>query len=313
MRALVTGADGFLGANLCARLVADGHDVTGAALNRQGRTALDALGVDVRLEYGDVTDRAYVERIVNASEAEIVYHLAAVSIVRVAERHPARCLTTNILGTVNVCEAALRSGASVVVASSDKAYGDNGGAVYSEDTPLRPTGAYEVSKASADMIARCYASQHGLRAMVTRCANLYGPGDLNWSRLVPNSCRLAVRGQPPEVHPSAWQYEREWVYVDDAVDAYLAIATAGVAGQAYNVGSGQYATAGAVARQIARVLDAPEPVDSGMRIGYEIPAQRLDTSLLRRELGAAPETPLSIGLRRTCDWYWEYVRGEGNA
>src|SRR3990172_2701738 len=106
MRALITGADGFLGANLCARLVADGHEVTGAALNRKGRTSLDALGVDVRVEYGDITDRAYVERIVNASECDTVFHLAAVSIVRVAERDVARAMRTNVLGTVNVCEAA---------------------------------------------------------------------------------------------------------------------------------------------------------------------------------------------------------------
>lgn len=302
MRVLCTGADGFLGANLCARLLADGHEVTGAALNRKGRTSLDALGVDVRVEYGDITDRAYVERLVNASECEMVFHLAAVSVVRVAERNIERAIRTNVLGTLNVCEAA--AGCTVVVASSDKAYGDYGGALYTEGLPLHPTGAYEVSKACADMVAGLYGRTD--RVIVTRCANLYGPGDLNWSRLVPNSCRRALRGEPPEVHPSAWQYVREWVYVEDAVNAYLGLARRGESG-AYNIGSGQCMTAGGVARYIAELCGVADPVESGARIGYEIPRQRLDTSKLRRTLATVPSTLLGVGLARTVDWYRGYL------
>ena len=302
MRALCTGADGFLGANLCARLVADGHEVTGAALNRKGHTSLDALGVDVRVEYGDITDRAYVERLVNASECDVVFHLAAVSIVRVAERDVRRAIHTNVMGTVNVCEAA--RGCTVVVASSDKAYGDYGATAYAEHLPLRPTGAYEVSKACADLVAQLYGREG--RVIVTRCANLYGPGDLNWSRLVPNSCRRAARGLPPEVHPSAWEYEREWVYVDDAVEAYLALAQYGTAGP-YNIGSGQCLTAGSVASYIADLAGVDAPVASGVRIGYEIPAQRLDAGKLLRDTGYMPQTLLGVGLARTYDWYRGYV------
>jgi CDP-glucose 4,6-dehydratase len=142
------------------------------ALSRKGLTSLDALGVNVRLEYGDIQDREYVERVVNASEADVVFHLAAVSIVRIAEHNPGRAYRTNILGTVNVAEAC-QDKAKLLIASSDKAYGDAGGAAYREDQPLQPNQPYEISKAASDMIGRSYG------AVVLRCANLFGPGDLN--------------------------------------------------------------------------------------------------------------------------------------
>ena len=207
MKVLVTGAEGFLGANLCAELTARGHEVTAASLNRKGGTSLDALGVKTRIEYGDVTDMAFVDRIVSSSEADWIFHLAAVSIVRTAQSNPALALRTNILGTINVLESAKRTGARVLTASSDKAYGDHDGAEYIEWMSLKPTGAYEVSKTCADHIGQLYG------AIVVRCANLYGDGDLNWSRLVPNSIRLALSGKSPQIYGDAIYNKREWLYV----------------------------------------------------------------------------------------------------
>lgn len=156
MRTLVTGADGYLGANLCKALIERGHEVTGTSLNRKESTSLDALIVKCRVEFGDVTDTAFVERVISSSEADWVFHLAAVSIVRIAQASPARALNTNIMGTVNVLEACRHLPVkSVVVASSDKAYGYHG-RPYVEDFALLPTAPYETSKACADMIARCY-------------------------------------------------------------------------------------------------------------------------------------------------------------
>ena len=313
MNALVTGADGFLGANLCKTLVEQGHAVVGSALNRKGHTSLDALGVDIRIEYGDVLDAAFVARLVNAYEAEWVFHLAGVSIVRIAEKNPQRCIQTNALGTLNVLEACRQAGhvKAALVASSDKAYGDYGGAAYREGMGLKPAGAYEVSKACADLIAQCYGTQYGLRAIVTRCANLYGPGDLHWSRLVPNSCRLALQGQGPQITPGAWKYQRHWLYVDDAVQAYITLAEQGEAGQAYNVAPGPacVATAGGVGMMIARMADAPEPVEGSVVIGHEIPAQELDAGKIEA-LGWQAQTQLVDGLRTTLDWYRGYLRGD---
>lgn len=315
MRALVTGADGFLGANLARLLRSLGVDVIGAALNRHGHTALDALGVDIRLEYGDILDPAYLRRLVNAYEPQWVFHLAAVSIVRVAQADPYRAVHTNVMGTLNVLDACRYAshGAcavqAVVVASSDKAYGDYGGQAYTEDLPLKPSGAYELSKALADTLARGWAQELEARVMVTRCANLYGPGDLQWSRLIPNSCRRIAAGQPPEVHPGAWQFEREWLYVEDAARAYVAIAEKGVTGEAYNVGSGEVATAGTVAARLAWHGQVAQPVESTWTGLHEIPAQKLSCDKVQR-LGWRAGVDLSVGLEHTLSWYRGYLERE---
>lgn len=306
MRALITGVDGFLGANLAAYLLAAGHEVTGAALNRKNNTSLDALGVRCRVEYGDITDAAFVGRVVNACEAEVVYHLAAVSIVRVAERDPGRAIRTNVLGTLNVCEAAQRNGAKVIVASSDKAYGASEDA-YSERTPLRPTGAYEVSKAAQDHVARLYG------AIVVRAANLYGPGDLHWSRLVPACCRLIASGQAPQVYGDAGGCQREWLHIEDASAAYAFLAEHGARGQAYNVGSGQRATALDVARRLSFLGHAPCPDTVGKeRPFYEIPSQSLDCTKIET-LGWQARRTLNEGLYQTLHWYARHLCGMGAA
>lgn len=306
MNVLVTGADGFLGANLCAALLADGHDVVGAALNRKGRTSLDALGVDIRMEYGDVLDRDYLRRLVNAHEPRWVFHLAAVSIVRIAEADPYRCVATNVMGALNALDAC-RYGpvAALVVASSDKAYGDYGGVACTEDMELRPKGTYELSKALADVLAQGYARHLETRVVVTRCANLYGPGDLNWSRLVPNSCRRIWRGAPPQVHPGAWQYRREWLHVWDAVRAYMLLAELGSKGEAYNVGSGQTVTAGYVAKHLADLAGVRTPVESNVHV-REIPAQSLCSDRVHT-LGWRPLVGLEHGLGDTLAWYRDYL------
>lgn len=303
MRALITGCDGFLGANLARYLLDHGHSVVGACLNRKGETSLDALNVSLRLEYGDVTDPAYMARLLNAYEIETVFHLAAVSIVRVAERDKGRAIRANVMGTVVVCEAAERHGAKIIVASSDKAYGDQGGETYREEMALRPTGAYEVSKACQDMVARLYG------AVVVRAANLYGPGDLHWSRLVPNSCRLALAGQAPAVYGDAATHEREWLHVEDACRAYALLAEKGEPGHAYNVSSGEGATALDIACLIARMAGAPVPalIEKAAKY-YEIPCQSLNCRKIYR-LGWASECKLRDGLFHTLEWYKRQLCG----
>lgn len=300
MKALVTGAEGFLGANLCAELIARGHEVTAASLNRRNGTSFEALKVDCRVEFGDVTDAAFVDRIVSSSEADWVFHLAAVSIVRTAQANPALALKTNIVGTINVLEACKRTGAKALIASSDKAYGDHDGAEYVESMALKPTGAYEVSKTCADHIGQLYG------AIVVRCANLYGDGDLNWSRLIPNSMRLALKGKSPQVYGDAVYNKREWLYVKDAVNAYIKLAEVGQSG-AYNVGSGEQASPLEVANDICEMfgVDKPEVVEKA-RGFYEIPEQKLNVDKIKT-IGWQHEHNLEEGLKRAAVWYWEYL------
>jgi CDP-glucose 4,6-dehydratase len=304
MRCLVTGGEGFLGANLCKALIAQGHEVTATALHRQNKTSLDALGVSCRTEYGDVTDYNFVERVLSASEPDWVFHLAAVSIVRIASRSPLRALNTNIIGTANVLEACNQLGIKkVLVASSDKAYGDHGGVPYREDMPLKPTGVYEVSKACADNIATLYG------AIILRCANLYGEGDLNFSRLIPNSFRLALSGKSPEIYGDAVDARREWLYVEDAVNAYIKLAEIGLPG-AYNVGSGEQSSPLEIGKMISDITGslAPEWVRKENDF-YEIPEQELDCSKMLA-LGWKPYTGLVAGLNKTGEWYREYLKCE---
>lgn len=302
MKALVTGADGFLGANLCRALIEQGHEVIGTSLQRKNETSLEALNVKCRIEYGDVTDPAFVDRVINSSEADWVFHLAAVSIVRIANAAPARTLQTNIIGTLNVVDACKRMSVKrVLVASSDKAYGDHGGIPYVENMPLKPTGAYEVSKTCADHIGMLYG------ATVVRCANLYGEADLNWSRLVPNSCRLALRGESPQIYGDAVDDKREWIYVRDAVSAYILLAERGLPG-AYNVGSNIQASPMEVAERIARMAGCKPPETIHKIHGfYEIPEQVLACDKMRA-LDWQPEFGLNVGLKNTLNWYQGYLR-----
>ena len=300
MRVLITGAEGFMGPNLCKALIEQGHEVTGTSLNRQNHTSLDALGVHPRIEYGDVTDPDFVNRVIASSEADWVFHLAAVSIVRIASASPAIALKTNIMGTVNVLDACKRLGVKkVLVASSDKAYGDHNGMAYTEIVALRPTGAYEVSKACADHIGTLYG------AIVVRCANLYGPGDLNWSRLVPNSCKLALKGESPQIYGDAIFDKREWIFIDDAVKAYITLAEKGKPG-AYNVGSGMRMSPLEIATEIATITDCTSPKVVVKEKGfYEIREQVLDCHKIQ-SVGWDAEYSLARGLKHTVDWYREY-------
>ena len=311
---LVTGAEGFLGAHLCQALSKAGARVIGVVLNRVGETSLSALADGshgaCRLEYGDVTDLAFLERLVNAYEVDHVFHLAAVSAVRIARANPYRAFSTNVGGTLAVLEACRRAGRpirSVLVASSDKAYGAAEPPYY-EEQRLEPVATYEASKAATEMICRAYRFEHGLPVIVTRCANLYGPGDLAWSRLVPGSCRRALRGEAPIVYQEAAMAERELLHVSDAVAAYLLLARRARALEhlEYNVGSGERAAILDVAGRIATLTGGPEPVLLPRPGSFqEIAMQSMDCARLEG-LGWKPQIRLSDGLAATVHWYARY-------
>jgi CDP-glucose 4,6-dehydratase len=224
---LVTGGTGFLGAWVIQKLLDRGADVV--CLVRERSIRNEIIGPDllqrVKIVHGDIRDQTLMENILREYSVVTMFHLAAQAIVGVANVNPAATLDTNIAGTTAMLEACRRSPEvkQIIATSSDKAYGDAGEQAYDEDMPLRGKHPYDVSKACADMIVRSYAATFGLPAVVTRCGNFYGPGDLNWNRIVPGTIRSLCGGVRPVIR-SDGKYVRDYFYVEDAADAHLMLA-----------------------------------------------------------------------------------------
>ncbi len=314
--ALVTGAQGFIGSWLAERLLDEGARVVTLRRDFDPEARFRVEGIEERCTtvLADLQDYEALVRVLNEHEVRSVFHLAAQTIVATANRSPLSTFEANVRGTYNLLEACRAVGVvgdpieRVVVASSDKAYGAHEELPYREDFALQPRYPYDVSKACTDMIARSYASTYDLPVAVTRLANVYGGGDLNWSRVVPDSCRALARGERPVIR-SDGSPERDYIHVDDAVDAYLAIATSldrpELHGRAWNAGAGAPLSVLEIVTRLVRAsgrqLD-PDIKGSGTPPG-EIDRQFLDSSAIRDELGWAPRVGLDEGLARTYDWY----------
>jgi CDP-glucose 4,6-dehydratase len=309
---MVTGGSGLAGGWLVRRLLELRANVVCLMRDRvPGAAILRGLAVGPALVFGDVRDQALVERALGDYEVEIVFHLAAQTIVPIANRNPVETFDSNIRGTWTVLEACRRSPNvnAVVVASSDKAYGSTAALPYREETPLAPVFPYDVSKAAADLIARSYAATYQLPVAVTRAGNFFGGGDLNWSRVVPGTIRGALRGRAPVIRSDGTPL-RDYVYIEDAVEAYLllaeALASGRMHGQAVNVSYGQPLSVSDVVRAVlAEVGSHLEPVVEGTAT-HEIQDQYLDATLAREQLGWTSTCGFAEGLRRTVAWYREH-------
>jgi CDP-glucose 4,6-dehydratase len=307
----VTGAYGLLGSWLVRELLARGERVVVLQRDRAPRSALLLDDVESRIDvvHGDLNDPGLVARALGEYEVDDVFHLAAQTIVGTANRSPLSTFESNVRGTWTLLEACRLHGAErVVVASSDKAYGASATLPYREDHPLDARHPYDVSKAATDLLARSYWHTFGLPVAVTRFANLYGGGDLNRSRLVPETVAAALGGRAPVIRSDGMP-ERDFLYVEDAVAAYLLIADAldgDVArGEAFNAGGGEpHAVRDVVARicALAGTAVAPDVRGSGTPAG-EIDRQYVDAGKLRALTGWEPRVGLDEGLRRTVDWY----------
>lgn len=314
---LVTGAAGFVGTWLCRALLEREARVVALVRGEDGASPFADVAPRLIVVRGDLGDLPLLLRILARYEVGIVFHLGAETLVGPARRDPAGVFESNIRGTWNLLEACRRNGRveAVVTASSDKAYGFHGEAPYTEETPLEGLFPYDVSKACADRLAACYHATYGLPVAVTRCGNLYGGGDLHWSRLVPGTVRSALRGERPVIR-SDGKRVRDYLYVEDAVDGYLRLAASlredpSLAGEAFNLSGEAPMTVLEVARRVLkaagrsdlepRVLDLPEA-------RYEIPAQRLCARKAREQLGWRPNTGIEEGLRRTVEWYRAWLR-----
>ena len=317
--AFVTGAYGLLGTSLVRALVHDGVEVTVLRRDATPRSALvlEGLEAQVNVVTGDLVGAGVVERALGEYEVDSVFHLAAQTIVGTANRSPASTWDTNLRGTWTVLEACrLHPVARVVVAASDKAYGQHAELPYREDFALQPRYPYDVSKAATDLIARSYWHTYELPVATTRFANLYGGGDTNRSRLVPEAIDAALAGRRPVIRSDGTP-ERDFLYVDDAVTAYLQIAAAlggdGARGEAFNAGGGEPHAVREVVERICAIAGTdvePDIRGTGTPAG-EIDRQYVDTTKLRELTGWQPEVGLDEGLRRTVAWYREYPTALG--
>ena len=308
---LVTGASGLVGGWLVKRLVDAEADVVCLVRDWVPQSELVSSGVIERTKTvrGDLRDQRLLERVLGEYEIETVLHLAAQTIVPIANRNPVSTFETNVAGTWALLEACRRSPAvkQVVIASSDKAYGDQEKLPYDETTPLQGRHPYDVSKSAGDLIAQSYATTYGLPVLVTRCGNFYGGGDLNWSRIVPGTIRSVLRGKRPVIR-SDGEFVRDYFYVEDGAAAYTLgaeklAADSDLKGEAFNFSNEQPISVIDLTRKILELMGSDLEPDVRSEAANEIRCQYLSAAKAREKLGWQPLFALDEGLRLTIEWY----------
>lgn len=318
-RVFVTGATGLVGTWTVKRLLAAAADVV--CLTRdwvpQSEFVRAGLADHCNMVHGDLSDRALLERVLGDYEVRAVLHLAAQTIVGVANRNPVNTFETNIAGTWNLLEACRRSPLveQIVIASSDKAYGPQPRLPYEEDMPLKACHPYDVSKACADLLAATYAHTYGLPVCITRCGNFYGGGDLNWNRLVPGTIRSVLRGERPVIR-SDGSYIRDYFYVKDGAIAYMHLAEMlaerpALRGEAFNFSNELQMSVLDMTRQILDLMGKREELPPIIlnEAKNEIVHQYLSAAKARKELNWTPAYSLEEGLRETIAWYAALLGG----
>lgn len=314
----VTGCTGLVGNWLVRRLTNAGADVVCLVRDwvPQSELVRTRLIEKVKVVRGDIRDREVLERTLGEYEIDTVIHLAAQTIVTIANRNPISTFETNVAGTWNLLEACRRSPMvrQIVVASSDKAYGNQEVLPYDENTPLQGQHPYDVSKSAADLIAQTYTVSFDLPVAITRCGNFYGGGDLNWNRIVPGTIRAILRGQRPVIR-SDGDYVRDYFYVEDGAAAYMLLAEQLAArpelkGQGFNFSNEIQVTVRGIVELILRLMDSDLEPDIRNEVQNEIRHQYLSAERARTMLLWCPLFTLEEGLSRTITWYRDFLRTE---
>lgn len=315
-RVLVTGATGLVGSWLVKTLLKKGARVTVLVRDHDPQSELIRSGTinQTSVVNGALEDLNVVDRAVNEHETDTVFHLGAQTIVGTALRNPLLTFESNIRGSYNLLEVCRRYPGLVkriVVASSDKAYGTGPQLPYTEDMPLRGEHPYDVSKSCTDLIAFCYFRTYGLPVAIARCGNIFGGGDLNWSRIVPGTIRSLYCGRPPEIRSNGL-FTRDYLYVEDVVDAYLALAEGldreDVRGQGFNFGPNRPYTVLEIVNALGKLMNktnlSPIILDQAKA---EIKDQTLSSEKADKRLGWKPVYSLEKGLTETINWYESYM------
>ena len=313
---LVTGTTGLVGSWLVRRLLEAKATVVGLIRDWVPQSELVRSGLrdKIQVVYGDIRDQSLIERVLGEYEIDTVLHLAAQTIVPIANRNPISTFETNIQGTWSLLEACRRSPlvAQIVLASSDKAYGDQEILPYDEETPLAGRHPYDVSKSCSDLIAQAYAKSYGLPVTITRCGNFYGGGDLNWNRIVPGTIRSVIRNQRPVIR-SDGQSIRDYFYVEDGAAAYMLLAeklseNRNLVGHAFNFSNEYEVSVVQIATKILNLMNSSLKLDIRNEATHEIERQCLSASKAHRMLDWKPLFDLESGLGKTLVWYQEFFK-----
>lgn len=311
----ITGGAGLVGSWLVKQLVDVGADVVCLIRDWIPESELLQSGVikQVKIVRGDIKNQALLERILGEYEVNTVIHLAAQTIVGIANRNPVSTFESNIMGTWNLLEACRKSPTvkQIVVASSDKAYGDQLILPYNEDTPLHGKHPYDVSKSCADLIAQTYAHTFNLPVAIARCGNFYGGGDLNWNRLVPGTIRSILKGQSPIIRSNGL-FIRDYLYVEDGANAYMLLAqklaeNSQLKGEAFNFSLEIKLTVLELVDQILKLMASDLKPEILNQANNEITAQFLSSQKAREILHWKPLFSLETGLEKTIKWYREVL------
>lgn len=311
----VTGATGLVGGWLVHRLVESGADVVCLVRDwvPQSELVRSRIIEQVKIVRGDIRDQKLLERILGEYEIDSVIHLAAQTIVTIANRNPISTFETNIGGTWSLLEACRLSPTvnQIVMASSDKAYGDHEILPYDETTPLKGRHPYDVSKSCADLLGQAYGATYDLPISITRCGNFYGGGDLNWNRIVPGTIRSVLRGNRPIIR-SDGKYVRDYFYVEDGVAAYMLLAEKlaedrDLYGQAFNFSNEIQVTVSELVEIILKQMNSDLEPDVRSETTNEIRHQYLSASKAKKVLKWKPLFTLEEGLRRTIKWYESFL------
>lgn len=314
-RVLVTGHVGFLGSNLTLYLVRHGASVTGLDVKVDREHSLFTKDEYKRFHTikGSVASFKLLKDIIQQQRIQVIFHVAAEAIVGRSLQNPLETFRSNIEGTWNILEICrqLRTVETIVIASSDKAYGSHKALPYQETAPLQGCHPYDVSKSCADLLTYTYYYTYGLPVAITRCGNIYGPGDFNFSRIIPDAMRCIHTGKTLSIR-SDGEFTRDYVYVDDIVSGYISLAEKlnllKLGGQAFNLSDENPITVLKLLKKIDQISKKPLPYTVLNQAKYEIRDQYLAAGKARRVLGWKPRFTLEQGLKKTINWYMEYFK-----
>ena len=309
---LITGCTGLLGSWMAESLLKSDITIKGVALNQDLNFLLKSKGLlnEFEIKYLDIADKTSVDDYLKTNDFDAIVHLAAQTQVIEAIEDPIRTFKSNIQGTWNLVDSAMRKNLPIVVASSDKAYGDSEVLPYEENFPLNGIYPYEFSKSATDMMCKTYRTTYNLPVTVLRCGNIYGGGDLNWDRLIPGVIKWLINNETPVLR-SDGNYKRDWVYVEDVVNAYLKVTNALVenglnVSDSYNFSSTDYLSVMEVYEKINEIHLGKyvEPIIEN-KANLEIKDQYLSSEKIFNELGIKSEFEIDTALEMTINWYKE--------